>query len=440
MTNNVDTYGAFDLSTAARAKGASRSRALLGGAIGHFIEWYDLTIYGLFVAIFAGQMFPADHAGASLIAGFSAFAIGSLGRPIGALVLCPLADRYGRRPLFSATILMSGIGSLVIGLCPTYEQIGLAAPLLIFAARLLQGLSAGGEMPIASTFLNEHAPLKHRALAALPQVLSMGLAVLAAMAVANLIMRLVPLDALADWGWRLPFLLGGAISLYGLSMRQGLSETPAFAQNRVRHETSNGAVFDAIAKRPKDLAIVFVMRLMDVQSYLWLMALPVYASLVGELDHSHALTGSVAALAVYCACIPLFAWISDRLGRRPLLIASCAGLVLLTYPLLSLLSGSLDFDTYVTLAMIGAVLVALNNAVMGTALAELFPTHIRATGIGLPQALSIAIFGNTTLSMMLWLHDLGRVSFIAAYAVGLTAASLAVCVFVLPETRGRPLD
>jgi MHS family alpha-ketoglutarate permease-like MFS transporter len=440
MTNNANAYRPLDLPAAAAAKPAGRGKTLFGGSIGHFIEWYDWTIYGFLAAIFAGQMFPAGNEIASLIASFSVFAIGFLGRPIGALVLCPLADKYGRRALLSATILMAGIGSLVIGLCPTYDQIGIAAPLIIVAARLLQGFSAGGEAQIAVTFLNEHAAPKHRALAASPQTMAVGLAVLAATAVASLTTRFISPDDLAAWGWRVPFLLGGIASLYGLYIRRGISETPAFEKIRAQHKVTLGSVFAALAKHPREVFIVFVMQLTGVQYYLWLVFLPTYANMVGGLERSLGFAGNVAALAVYCAGIPLFAWMSDRYGRKPFLISSGAGFVLFTYPLLSLLPGSLDFGTYLFVAVFGAVLIALNSAVMATAFVELFPTHVRTSGIGIPQALCAAIFGGTAPILTTWLHGLGGVSYVSTYVVGLTALSLAIFVFVLPETRDRSLD
>ncbi len=438
MTNRAEAYGAAGIPIPTHA--SSRAKTLFGGSVGHFIEWYDWSIYGFMAAIFAGQMFPASSETASLIASFSAFAIGFLGRPIGALVLCPLADKYGRRSLLSATILMAGIGSLLIGLCPTYEQIGIAAPLLLVAARLLQGFSAGGEGQIAVAFLNEHASHRHRALAASPQLMAVGLAVLAATAVAGLTTRLIPPDALASWGWRVPFLLGGIASLYGLFMRRSLLETAAFVKAKVEHEVTVASVFGSLAKHPKEIFIVFVMQFCGVQYYLWLVFLPTYANMVGGLDRSLGFAGTVASLGVYCAGIPLFAWLSDRYGRKPFLIASGAGFLLLAYPLLSLLPGNLSFSTYLFVAVTGALLISLNSAVIGTAFAELFPTHVRTSGIGIPQAICAALFGGTAPIVTTWLNEIGGIPYVSAYVIGLTALSLAVILFMLPETRDRSLD
>ena len=380
------------------ATGSGRARTLVGGAIGHFIEWYDWSIYGFLAGIFAGQMFPASDPTASLIASFSAFAIGFLGRPIGAVVLSPLADRYGRRVMLSATIVMAGLGSLAMALCPTYARIGIAAPLLIVAARLLQGFSAGGEYQIAITFLNEHASARNRAFAASPQQLSIGLSVLAATAVSTLTTKYVSADDLAQWGWRVPFLLGAVLSLIGLYLRSGIAETPSFQKGKDERATSTMSVLASILEFPREVFIVFVVQINSLQYYLWMIFLPTYANLVGGLDRASGFLGGVLGSVAYCIGVPLFAFISDRIGRKPFLIAAAVCFLLFTYPLLSMLAvPALGFGTFAFVSIAGALIVSLNNAVLGTVFAELFPTRVRASGIGIPYAVCGAIFGGAVI-------------------------------------------
>lgn len=342
------------------ATGSGRARTLVGGAIGHFIEWYDWSIYGFLAGIFAGQMFPASDPTASLIASFSAFAIGFLGRPIGAVVLSPLADRYGRRVMLSATIVMAGLGSLAMALCPTYARIGIAAPLLIVAARLLQGFSAGGEYQIAITFLNEHASARNRAFAASPQQLSIGLSVLAATAVSTLTTKYVSADDLAQWGWRVPFLLGAVLSLFGLYLRSGIAETPSFQKGKDERATSTMSVLASILEFPREVFIVFVVQINSLQYYLWMIFLPTYANLVGGLDRASGFLGGVLGSVAYCIGVPLFAFISDRIGRKPFLIAAAVCFLLFTYPLLSMLAvPALGFGTFAFVSIAGALYVML---------------------------------------------------------------------------------
>jgi len=417
-----------------------RWKTLFGGSIGHFIEWYEWSIYGLMAGVFAGQMFPSDSASAALIASFSAFAIGFIGRPIGAFVLSPLADKYGRRRLLSATIIMAGIGSLIIGLCPTYAQIGILAPILIVAARLLQGFSAGGEYQIAVTFLNEHASKENRAFNASPQQISIGIAVLVATAVASLVTRFIPPDALTSWGWRLPFLLGAILSVYGLYMRRGLDETPAFEKAQKRKTMTVGSILASLARYPKETFIVFIVQMNGVQYYLWLIFLPTYANLVGGLDRSAGFAGNIAANAAYCVGVPAFAYLSDRIGRKPFLIAAAALFLVFTYPLLSMLVGQVSFSTFLFVAVVGALFISLNNAVLGTVFAELFPTEVRTSGIGIPYAVCAAIFGGTAPLIATWLQGLGGPLYISLYVMAICLITLATHLLLTPETRGRSLE
>ena len=418
----------------------SRLKTISGGAIGHFIEWFDWTIYGLLAAVFAGQMFPSGNPTTSLIASYSAFALGFLGRPIGAFVLSPLADKVGRRSMLSLTIIITGIGSLVVGLCPTYAQIGILAPMIIVAARLLQGFSAGGEFQIAITFLNEHASDRNRAFAASPQLVSIGVAILVATGVSSLTTWIFPADALASWGWRVPFLLGAALSLYGLYLRTGLSETPSFEKAEQKEKASLGSIFRLLANYPKEAFIVFVVQMSTVQYYLWMIYLPTYANLVGGLDRAAGFAGSMIATAAYCVGVPSFAYLSDRIGRKPFLIASAACFLIFTYPLLSLLVGSVSFATFLFVAVVGALFLSLNNGVIGTIFAEFFPTRVRTSGIGIPYAICAAIFGGTAPGLATWLQGLGGPLYISLYVMVICAIAIATHLFLTPETLGRSLD
>jgi MHS family alpha-ketoglutarate permease-like MFS transporter len=436
-----DSMASSPAAASSAATEPGRGRTLLGGAIGHFIEWYDWAIYGFLAGIFAGQMFPAASATASLIASFSAFAIGFIGRPIGAFVLSPLADKYGRRTMLSATIIMAGIGSLAIALCPTYERIGVAAPLLIVAARLLQGFSAGGEYQIAITFLNEHAGSRNRAFAASPQQLSIGISVLIATAVSSLTTKYLSPEDLASWGWRLPFALGAAMSIFGFYLRSGLAETPSFEKIKTGQQVSVASILASIAEFPKEVFIVFVVQMNGLQYYLWMIFLPTYAHLAGGLDLASGFVGSVLASIAYCVGVPLFAAVSDRIGRKPFLIGAALCFLLFTYPLLSMLATpALDFATFAFVAVVGALFVSLNNGVLGTVFAELFPTRVRTSGIGIPYAVCAAIFGGTAPMVATWLQQMGGPLYISLYVMLVCTITLATHIFLTPETRGRSLD
>jgi MHS family alpha-ketoglutarate permease-like MFS transporter len=440
MMSEGMSVGAKAKSSTADVK-AGRTRTLVGGAIGHFIEWYDWAIYGFLAAIFASQMFPSADPTVSLIASFSAFAIGFIGRPIGALVLSPLADKYGRRTMLAATIIMAGIGSLIIAICPTFARIGILAPVIIVAARLLQGFSAGGEFQIAITFLNEHAATRNRAFAASPQLISIGLSVLAATAISSLTTKYFSPEQLESWGWRVPFLIGAAMSVFGLYLRTGLSETPSFEKIKDTRQVSLASILAALKSYPKPIFIVFVVQMNTVQYYLWMIFLPTYANLFGGLDRTSGFLGSLVASVVYCVAVPVFALMSDRIGRKPFLMGAALGFLLFTYPLLKMLAApSLSFGTFTLVAVVGALFVALNNSVLGTVFAELFPTNVRTSGIGIPYALCGAIFGGTAPVAATWLQQIGGPLLIALYVMLISLISLATYIGLTPETRGKSLD
>lgn len=434
---STSSASATDVAPAANG----RVKTLVGGSIGHFIEWFDWAIYGLMAGVIAAQMFPASDPAVSLISSLSAFAIGFIGRPIGAIILSPMADKYGRRTLLAATIVMSGAGSLIIGLCPNYAQIGILAPIIIVLSRLLQGFAGGAEYQISATFLNEHASIKNRAFAASPQQISIGLSVLAATAVAAMTTTFFSPDTLQAWGWRIPYLLGAAISVYGFFMRRGLDETPAFAANAKKMANrSLGSILAALAKHPREALIVFVLQMNGVLYYLWLIFLPTYANMIGGLSRPEGFTGNMISTVVYMIGVPTFAYISDRIGRKPLLFATAILFLIFVYPLLSLLSGQVSFWTFTFVSAVGALFLSMNNGVLGTVLSELFPTSVRTSGIGIPYAVCAALFGGTAPLVATWLHGLGGVWYVSLYAMLICVISIVTHLFLTPETRGRSLD
>jgi MHS family alpha-ketoglutarate permease-like MFS transporter len=220
----------------------SQTRTILGGAIGHFIEWFEFSMYGLMAPYFAQQMFPATDKFLSILASFSVFAVGYLARPLGAIVLSPLADTKGRKTLLSVTILMAGAGSAIIALTPSYRQIGIAAPILVSAARILQGFSAGGEFQTAVTFLNESASNRRRAFGASFQVLCIGISILCSTAMVTIITTTLPRESVSEWGWRLPFALGAVLSFVGILIRNRLPESHIFEHDQRKRRDRGLAV------------------------------------------------------------------------------------------------------------------------------------------------------------------------------------------------------
>ncbi len=410
---------------------------VMGGLIGNFIEWYDWTIYGLLSSVFAAQFFPSGNAITSLLATLATFALGFVMRPIGSIVLSPLADKYGRRRMLSLTILLMGAGSLIAAVTPSYATIGIAAPLLLLFARLLQGFSAGGEFQGAAAFLVEHAPTERRGLIGSLHLSSIGFAVLIATGVSALTTNFIAQPALSEWGWRIPFLIGAVLSLYGLYIRIGLPETPHFVAVEQQRAVESRPMLRALKDHPRESFVVFALQMGTVMFYIWTVFLPTYAHLAGGLPLSQGLIGGVISLAVFCAVTPAAGALSDRIGRRPLLIAYAVGFFVLAWPMLHLLQNG-DFMTFLLVDIAGCVLLALIDGVLSATLCELFPTAVRTSGIGLPYAVCAAIFGGTAPLIAAWLISINQAGLIAVYIMAI--AAIGGITFVrMRETRGVSL-
>ncbi|WP_127519689.1 MFS transporter [Mesorhizobium sp. Z1-4] len=418
---------------------ANPRSTVVAGAVGHFIEWYDWTIYGLLSAVFASQMFPGHDPIVALLAAYGTFAAGFLMRPVGSFILSPLADRYGRREILALTIVLAGVGSLIIGIAPTYEQAGLLAPVILLLARMLQGFATGGEYQTAAAFLNEHAKRERRAFSASSQMVSTGLAILFAMGVAALTTKLFPKEILDSWGWRVPFFLGAALSLYGLWLRRAIPETPSFKAKASREPLSLRSVFAGFIEYPKESLIVVVVQASGVQFYIWMIFLATFANLSSGLPIAEGLFAGMISLGFYTVIVSPLAALSDRIGRKPMLIGSALGFLVLAYPMLQMLKTA-DFTTFLFIQMTGIFFIAMNNSVIGTVFSEIFPTRLRATGIGLPYAICVAVFGGTSPLIATYFIKNGQDQFIAYYIMAICLISVLVHLFVTPETKGKELD
>lgn len=412
-------------------------RIILAGVIGNVVEWYDWTVYGLMAGVFSRSIFPADDAVSSVISALLTFAVGFLMRPVGSIVLSPLADRYGRRQILSLTILLMGFGSLLIAIVPPYASIGLASPLIVLVARLLQGFSTGAEFQSSTVYLVEHAPAKHRAFVGSSQLASIGFAVLLATGTATLTTAFVPQPALGSWAWRIPFVLGAVLSLYGVWMRLHLPETPYFVAIEQRDDKARRPIFEALREFPASSLYVFSMQIGTVMFYLWTVFLPTYANLVGKLPLSQGLLGGTISIAVFTVAVPTMAAISDRIGRKPLLIGSALGFLVLTRPLFGLL-GNGGFYSFLVADIAGCVLLAMVDGVMPAVFCELFPTRVRTSGIGIPYQVCSAIFSGTAPLIAAWFIHRGQPLAVTWYviAIGLVTG---IVFCIMPETRGRSL-
>ncbi|HWL99540.1 MAG TPA: MFS transporter [Nocardioidaceae bacterium] len=378
-----------DLST------ATRRRAVIAACIGNFIEYYDFVIYGYFAAVIAKLFFPASNETVSLLLTFAAFALSYVARPVGAVLFGMIGDKYGRRAPLTMAILLIACCTAVIGLMPTYESIGIAAPIVLTLARLLQGVSVGGEYGGALAFIAEYAPERRRGLYTAWQTVTIGLALIVGASVAAGLTGALSTEALEAWGWRAPFLIGLPLGFIGLYMRLKLEETPHFQAVQERMEVEKAPLRTGVKQAWRQILICCgIMATPSLCIYIYFIYSPTYLST--ELGYSAAAGQQInlIGLLFYCALVPVFAVLCDRIGRRPVLLAGALGVAVVTYPGFVALGANNAVVATLALCVMGLAFAPISAASL-VALAESFPTTFRYTGVSLSLQITVTALGGT---------------------------------------------
>ncbi|MEU8735637.1 MFS transporter [Streptomyces tendae] len=411
-------------------------RQLLAASVGNAVEWYDWYAYTFLATYIADQVFPesADNSLVPLLSTFAVFAVGFFMRPVGGLLMGAIADRRGRRAALTVTILLMGGSSLLVGLTPTYAAAGVLAPVVLVLARLLQGLSVGGEFAASTTFLVESAGPGRRGLFSSFQYVSTTAGQLVASGIATLLVDTLSEDRMNGWGWRVPFVFGAVLSLVGFWIRQGAQETRSSAQQRAPRP----ALFEALRRHPREsLLICGITAGGTIAYYTWTSYLPTYAELNAGVAKSDALLAGTISLAFFGLLQPLGGLLSDRFGRRPLLLFFGVGFALLSVPLLHSLRDS--FAVLLLAQCAGMVLLTGFTSISAAVNAEVFPPRVRAAGIGFPYSLTVALFGGTAPYVGTLFKDLGHAGIFPWYVAVLCLLSSLVYLR-LPETAHKELE
>lgn len=400
-----------------------RIRAILIGSSGNLVEWYDFYVYAAFSLYFAKSFFPAGNQTAQLLNTAAIFAVGFLMRPIGAWVFGRMADRHGRRLSLTASVLLMCFGSAMIAVTPVYATIGVAAPVVLLIARMIQGLSLGGEYGTSATYLSEMATSKHRGFYSSFQYVTLIGGQLAAMLVLIVLQKFVLTPAeLEGWGWRIPFVIGALLALIAFVMRRDLVETDSFAR-ATRHEGS----LAALMRHPREVAIVVGLTMGGTLAfYTYTTYMQKFLANTAGFSKDTATLVSASALLVYMLLQPVVGAISDKVGRRPVLVTFGVLGTLCTVPLLTAIGGVRDPWEAFLLIVAGLCIVSCYTAINAVVKAELFPTSVRALGVGLPYALAVALFGGTAEWIALWLKQAGHETYFYWYVTGCIALSLIV--------------
>ena len=425
-------------STVATRPEVSRRRAIVAGSVGNFIEWYEFSVYGFFATIIAAQFFSTDgQTGVeALIAAYASFAISFFFRPVGAALFGRLGDRIGRKPTLIVVLLTMSVATALIGVLPTYESIGVAAPILLTLVRIAQGLSAGGEFGGAVSVMTEFAPPGKRGIYGAWQSFTVALGLLAGAGTTALLASVLSEADLAAWGWRIAFLIAVPLGVVALFLRLKLEETPEFRKTGLAERSSVEPV-EVTRPGARETARAIALgigRLMgwSAAGYTFLVVMPSYLQSSLNESFQQALVSTVLANAGFAAAILPAGWLSDRIGRRWVMLAGTGLIVVLALPLLNVLQ-----DPAVGVAGHGAAVFTAGFVVGMIAgpgpamLAEMFPTTVRYTGLGLAYSISNAVFsGSAGLIITSLIAATGNVD-VPAYYVMATCAVSAVAISTL---------
>ncbi|WP_306519757.1 MFS transporter [Gemmatimonas sp.] len=406
----------------------SRLRSIIGGSIGNLVEWYDWYAYSAFSLYFAKSFFPPASQTAQLLNTAAVFAVGFFMRPIGGWVMGRYADKHGRRAALTFSVMLMCAGSLLIAVTPNYATIGLAAPALLMFARLMQGLSVGGEYGASATYLSEMAGQRHRGFWSSFQYVTLIGGQLIALAVLLIIQRFLDKPAIELWGWRIPFVIGALCAVVAIWLRRSMEETSDFEKDRAaRPAQSAAATIRGLMQHPRAvLTVVGLTAGGTVAFYTFTTyAQKFLVNTVGFTPQEATFINAITLL-VYLCLQPVVGALSDVIGRRPVLTAFGVIGSLGTLPLFRALENTHTVSGAIWLLLAALTAVSGYTAINAVVKAELFPTSIRALGVGFPYAVTVALFGGTAEYIALYFKNIGHESWFYWYVTACIVASLAV--------------
>ncbi len=425
--------GAIPTAATPVAAAPSQARQIFGGAAGNLVEWYDWYAYSAFGLYFAPSFFPEGDDLAKALNTAAVFAVGFLMRPIGGWLLGVYADRRGRKAALTLSVAMMCTGSLMIAISPTYAQVGIAAPLLLLLARLVQGLSVGGEYGASATFMAEAAGAKHRGFLASFQYVTLIGGQLLALGLLVVMQTALTEAQLEAWGWRVPFLFGALCAVLVFFLRRSLVETDAFKSTE--HVEGSGALTKRLLAHPRALLTVLALTAGgSLAFYTFTTYMQKYLVLSAGWTKTQATGVSALSLLGYMVLQPLFGALSDRIGRRPLIIGFGVLGTLLTIPAMTAIGQTPYGPGGFVLIMASLLVLSLYTSISGLVKAEMFPASIRALGVGLPYGISVAVFGGSAEYVALAFKSAGYESGFFWYVASMCAVFLVAAV-MLPDTR-----
>jgi MHS family proline/betaine transporter-like MFS transporter len=411
-------------------------QAVSAAVIGNVLEWYDFAVYAYVAVYIAKNFFPQGDPVTGLLATFLTYGLGFLARPLGGIILGRVGDTHGRKTALLITIALMAVGTVLIGILPTYPAIGVAAPLLLVVARLLQGFSAGGEWGSSTAYIVEWAPKGKRGFYGSFQQTSVVAGLLLGSGIAALFATILTTEQMDSWGWRIPFLLGGILGPVGLWMRRTIDETPAYKKAAATPVavTEDKTSPWLLAGRAFGFTIVWT-----VCFYVLLNYMPTWSRQYLKLTPAAALWANTIGLFALMVFIPVMGILSDKWGRKPLLLACCVAYIVLPYPIFSYLVGGASYTELILVQILFAILISMFSGPGPAAIAEIFPTRTRSTWMTSGYALAVAIFGGFAPFISVWL--ISTFNSPIAHSFYLVAAAIVstIVILTLRETAHEEL-
>jgi MHS family proline/betaine transporter-like MFS transporter len=410
----------------------ARRRVVWAGIVGNVMEWYDFAIYGFFARTIGSLYFPAEDPRTSLLAAYAVFAVGFFMRPLGAILFGHIGDRVGRGPALLWSVVAMAVPTLVMGLLPTYSQIGIWAAVLMLLCRMMQGLAVGGEYTSSAVFLAETAHPDRRGAATAWAVCGATGGILLGSAVGALVLNALPLDQVVAWGWRVPFLFGVLVGVAGFILRRRMPfDKPAAKEG--------SPMLQALREHPVALLQAVAISLVNaVAFYLIYVYIVQWLKLAADMGARTALQINSLNMVILLGVVLAMSRLSDRIGRKPILVAASFGLLVLAWPLFSLMqTGDV---AYVFLGQLGfTLLIGSYGAVNAIALCEVFPRHVRCSAVSAAYNLSVGLAGGTAPAVATWLIDITGDMAMPGFYIMLCAAISAAAALSIHETRRQAL-
>lgn len=412
-------------------------RNLIGVGMGNLLEWYDWNVYASFAVYIAAHAFDNEDPTSALLSALGVFAVGFIARPFGGFVFGWIGDRKGRKFSLTLAIVFASLGSFMIAILPTYDSLGSASSLMLLVARLIQGLAHGGELPSSQVFLSEVAPRKRRGLWSSWIYISGTTGILCGLLLAAVLNLVLTAEQLNDFGWRIPFAVGALAGLYALYIRRQMEEPEVFRE--VARENKQHRVNLARRlweNRRAAFQVIGITIGFTVCYYTWAVNAPTYANTQLGIDRGLTLWAGVIGNLALIVSLPLWGMLSDRIGRKPVMLVSGISTLVLFYPVHLWLN-----DSFLVLAIsiaLMSVLIGGSMAITPALMSELFPPEVRTSGIGFPYALAVAAFGGTAPYIQTWAAS-STFNFFPLYAIGVLLFTIVV-ITTLPETRGKDLS